>query len=154
MFRLLVRAHAYLKLDSGPRCVVVLRQAGQNNACVHWTSPQSLICAVIRGETQPTRLRLSSCSPPPFPSPHPCFLPAAKSSEGARSDSVQQQRLQLLVVPRLKFPSAAQRSDSKLTLHREELSERHHIETLSSTRVYKLPRPARVLTVCVLCYSD
>lgn len=50
--------------------------------------------------------------------------------------------------------TAAQRSDSKLTLHREELSERHHIETLSSTRVYKLPRPARVLTVCVLCYSD
>lgn len=109
MFRLLVQAHAYLKPDSGPRCVVVLCRAGQNNACVHWTSPQSLICSVIRGETQPTRLRLSSCSPPPFPFPHPCFLPAAKGSEGARSDLVQQQRLWLLVAPRLKFPSANRR---------------------------------------------
>ncbi len=62
MFRLLLQVHAYLKPELGTSCCVVLRWASPNNGVVHWTSLQSLICFVISGELQPTRLQLGSHS--------------------------------------------------------------------------------------------
>lgn len=140
MFRLLVRAHAYLKSDSGPRCVVVLHRAGQNNACVHWTSPQSLICSVIRGETQPTRLRLSSCSPPSLPLSSSLLPPSSQRLRGSTERLSSATKAAVVGRPPFEVSfsksesvrrrTAAQRSDSELTLHREELSERHHRNTV------------------------
>lgn len=80
LFRLHVQAHAYLKPGLGTSCCVVLRRASRNNGFVHWTSLRSLICFVIRGELQPTRLRLGSRS---LPLLLLVFLPAHKDMEQA-----------------------------------------------------------------------
>lgn len=79
----------------GLSCSVVLRRASRNNGLVQQTS---LICLVIRGELEPTRLRLDS----PFLSPpaptHPP-TPQTQRQKEQKSDSVLQQRLQLLPTP-------------------------------------------------------
>lgn len=62
LFSLVIQCHAYLMSGLWISCCASLHRASQNNAFVHRTSLQSLICFVISAELQPTRLQLGSHS--------------------------------------------------------------------------------------------
>lgn len=68
----------------------------QNNGFVQQTSLRSLICFVIRGELQPTRLQLGSCSFPPLSSSYSSFSLHTQSLSGTT-------KLQLLVLSAWSF---------------------------------------------------